>query len=893
MENKSMLYIQRALNFDAPENAEATLVAEQTSQPPPADQARNAPPLVRPDRQLTYDGLDAYEWPDPATLHDRDTITVDRIRDDIDGPSHRFVIKRNDTVEVFFSAEKVEVGEVIGVSHANEQVCVQFAGGTHGIWFSKGQIYPAIESQPDRPHQGQPLSEIIAAVNFEHGAGLAEADRVPPPTPSFAPYTFDEFKVFHREFPSGSIAFADYREQFERLYATQDAVKAELTSRFRAKQLAGLASLMGSWAFKRSTKDENAAHIVSKMLSYFTLGSGICYQPSRETYEEAVAKKVRAVTEGEYARYFEKKQEDSLAHEKALTNPETFEEFRTFIIDKGEDALTDEQLARYDALHADITRERRKNETPSTVTKFQSEELRGIEFTLKEGFHDKRQCPLWIVQLQTRVEREAFNELNRKAKMLGGWYSSFKKADAGFQFLNKDNSDKFCSLLQEDADRRDVLEARQERKELTTAERLHELADELFSRAIATVERSNESLQNTARRADIQAGVRGQAYADQAMSRTLHSIAEALSRGEVNYLDGIRHMTHVDTLDAVLYLAKWARVRACKRQDEESTLQHDRRSDRIEHERISLATIRFAEYPYPWIHKRNVAELITKCRNRSGVKQAADKMAKRLAREKEEYVTFKAEHDIAALADFVDRAKGAGVDVDYVASGMEKYKRLNRAGITDIHELRAALREYLNHRAEARGDDPVKVAERELIGKDLPGFFPTPRSVIERMLELAEIERGQKVLEPSCGKGDILDAIKEECSDVELVAIERNYALSDILAARGHDVTFGDFLEHHDTYDRIVMNPPFENGQDIEHVRHAYSLLRPGGRLVSVMSTGPFFREDKNARAFREWLEDVNANVEWLPDDAFKGREAFRQTGVRTRLVTVTKEVHD
>jgi len=58
------------------------------------------PPLVRPDRQTTFSGAPHWEW--PAPVHDRDTITVDRIRDDIDGPSHRFTIRRGDTVEVFF-----------------------------------------------------------------------------------------------------------------------------------------------------------------------------------------------------------------------------------------------------------------------------------------------------------------------------------------------------------------------------------------------------------------------------------------------------------------------------------------------------------------------------------------------------------------------------------------------------------------------------------------------------------------------------------------------------------------------------------------------------------------------------------------------------------------------
>lgn len=571
MEKKPMMYAQRTLDFETPVNAEVQQVAEQTSQPPPADQARQAPPLVRPDRQIVYEGAHHWEWPDAKPLHDRDTISVDRIRDDIDGPSHRFLIKRLDYVEAYFDKNRTDVGQVVGISHARQEVCVRFPGGKNGIWFSTGQIYPVSEPQPKAPRNSRPLSEIITEVNLKHGEGLTEADRVPAAkTPPL--FTFDDFKAFHREFSQGSVTFASYHEQFERLLASQESLASELLTRFKAPQLKALATRMGSWHAKSSTKEINAELIVQKMLSSFLLDGTVSYRPmSGETYAAAVQKKVLAVTAGEYAREFEKRQAASMEREKALDNPETFAEFRTFILAKGEEALSDERLAIYDALHADMTRERRAKEAPTTVSRFQSEELNSLEFQMKEGFHEKRQCPLWIVQLSTRVERPAFNELNRKAKLLGGWFSSFKKSDAGFQFLEKDKADRFCSLLNTDADRSDVLEARKERQELTAAERLHELAAELLKRADETIERSNDSLQNTARRAGIQAGVRGRAFADQAMSRTLHSIAEALSRGEANYLDGIRHKTHAETLDTVLYLAKWARIRAFKRLENETT----------------------------------------------------------------------------------------------------------------------------------------------------------------------------------------------------------------------------------------------------------------------------------------------------------------------------------
>ena len=174
-----------------------------------------------------------------------------------------------------------------------------------------------------------------------------------------------------------------------------------------------------------------------------------------------------------------------------------------------------------------------------------------------------------------------------------------------------------------DVDRSDVLSDRKERKELTAAERLHELASALALRAEETLEASNSSLQNTARRADIQAGVRGRAFAEAALARTMHSIAEALSRGEAKYLDGIRHRTQVETLETILYLAKWARVRASRQRDRESSYGHSRRLDRLEEQPIGEADIRFAEYPYPSIYKRHLEEAVRHCRTTKGSKQAS------------------------------------------------------------------------------------------------------------------------------------------------------------------------------------------------------------------------------------------------------------------------------
>jgi 16S rRNA G1207 methylase RsmC len=84
-------------------------------------------------------------------------------------------------------------------------------------------------------------------------------------------------------------------------------------------------------------------------------------------------------------------------------------------------------------------------------------------------------------------------------------------------------------------------------------------------------------------------------------------------------------------------------------------------------------------------------------------------------------------------------------------------------------------------------------------------------------------------------------------------------------------------------FDRIVMNPPFADQQDIRHVTYAATFLKSGGRLVAIMSAGVAFRKDRLAREFRALVEQRGGSIEELPADAFRASG----TGVRTVLVTI------
>lgn len=101
----------------------------------------------------------------------------------------------------------------------------------------------------------------------------------------------------------------------------------------------------------------------------------------------------------------------------------------------------------------------------------------------------------------------------------------------------------------------------------------------------------------------------------------------------------------------------------------------------------------------------------------------------------------------------------------------------------------------------------------------------------------------------------------------------------------------GDFLQFNPgaVYDRIVMNPPFEDGQAIERVQHAYKLLKPGGILAAVMDEGAFFHSTRKAASFRQWLGECGGVNERNPAGSFAGDDAFRQTGVATRTVVIER----
>lgn len=151
------------------------------------------------------------------------------------------------------------------------------------------------------------------------------------------------------------------------------------------------------------------------------------------------------------------------------------------------------------------------------------------------------------------------------------------------------------------------------------------------------------------------------------------------------------------------------------------------------------------------------------------------------------------------------------------------------------------------------------------------GYFPTPPAVVARLVELAEVEHGMRLLEPSAGRGAIASAF------FNVALIDAVELLTDNFHALQADDRYdglvqGDFLELEPApiYDRVVMNPPFERQADIKHVLHALKFLKPGGLLVSVMAASVSFRDNRLTSDFRALVAAKGGTIEPLPEGSFK-----------------------
>lgn len=168
-------------------------------------------------------------------------------------------------------------------------------------------------------------------------------------------------------------------------------------------------------------------------------------------------------------------------------------------------------------------------------------------------------------------------------------------------------------------------------------------------------------------------------------------------------------------------------------------------------------------------------------------------------------------------------------------------------------------------------------------------FYPTPKKIISKMVSNIEFDPDNykpRILEPSAGKGDILDYLKDKYR-YKLFCIEKDPDLAHILRDKSYNFLDYDFLTYIPdcTFDAIIMNPPFDQGSkhflkawEISSNTHIRCLLNEETIL------NPYTEERK---LLKKIIEDNQGTIEHL-NDCFV--DAERKTKVNVVLISIYRK---
>lgn len=183
------------------------------------------------------------------------------------------------------------------------------------------------------------------------------------------------------------------------------------------------------------------------------------------------------------------------------------------------------------------------------------------------------------------------------------------------------------------------------------------------------------------------------------------------------------------------------------------------------------------------------------------------------------------------------------------------------------------------------GNQKLKGKRDQRTGID---YFPTPEPIGYKMVEWAQLQEGEDVLEPSAGHGAIARYVPRENG---LTAIEPSRELFSTLQLRaggtGRKFVDNMFEQYNivNKHDVVLMNPPYgtAGATAMRHVAKAFDHLNEGGRLIAIIPRGA------TDNKFEKWLEETKSAAfvgeVLLPSVTF----SRAGTSVSTRIVIVDK----
>lgn len=167
-------------------------------------------------------------------------------------------------------------------------------------------------------------------------------------------------------------------------------------------------------------------------------------------------------------------------------------------------------------------------------------------------------------------------------------------------------------------------------------------------------------------------------------------------------------------------------------------------------------------------------------------------------------------------------------------------------------------------------------------------FYPTPSALISKMIFKIK-GRPHKILDPSAGKGDLIEALESRWrytgdGKLDISAIEIDPTLQATLRGKEFKLIDTDFLTYAgpDQFDLIIANPPFEDGD--KHLHKALDIMYRG-QIVFLLNAETLRNPYTNDRKLLvRRLEEAGAEIEYIRD-AFVAAE--RKTSVEVALVNI------
>lgn len=144
-----------------------------------------------------------------------------------------------------------------------------------------------------------------------------------------------------------------------------------------------------------------------------------------------------------------------------------------------------------------------------------------------------------------------------------------------------------------------------------------------------------------------------------------------------------------------------------------------------------------------------------------------------------------------------------------------------------LREINLALAEFYGDTLPDSPEAAQKPRPGTAVSKDL-AYYPTPRPVIEEVMRRLYLDGDLTILEPSCGCGRIMDAIREKNPCARVTGVEYHGGRAMECRAKGHHVHKANFLETaaNQIFDVVFMNPPFNGQHWRKHLDHARKFLK-------------------------------------------------------------------